>query len=68
VDAALLVSLTSFGKILAIVSLPYVVVIEQAPREEGTSSRCAAPDAFAKADPQVVDAALRALKVSGLPA
>ncbi|MGA8613386.1 MAG: nucleoside phosphorylase [Xanthobacteraceae bacterium] len=64
----LLISVTSAGQILPAASLPYFLVIDRALRDEGTSYHYAAPEAFAVADPQLVDAAIRALNASGLPA
>jgi uridine phosphorylase len=64
----LLISVTSAGQILPAANLPYFLVIDRALRDEGTSYHYAAPEAFAQADPQLVEAAIRALKGSGFPA
>ena len=47
-------------------SPPYFVVIDRALRDEGTSYHYAAADAFAEADPNIVAAAMKALKNAGL--
>ena len=62
-----LISLTSAGQIAPLSNPPYFVVIDRAMRDEGTSYHYAAPDAFATADPQVVDTAMRALAATALP-
>jgi uridine phosphorylase len=62
----MLISLTSAGQIEPITRPPYFVVIDRALRDEGTSYHYAAPSAFAEADPQLVAAAMRALKRAGL--
>jgi uridine phosphorylase len=64
----LLISVTSAGQISPAANLPYFLVINRALRDEGTSYHYAAPEAFAQADPQLVKAAIHALKGSGLPA
>jgi uridine phosphorylase len=64
----MLISLTSAGQIEPITRPPYFVVIDRALRDEGTSYHYAAPSAFAEADPQLVAAAMRALKRAGLRA
>jgi len=63
----LLISLTSAGQINAVGNPPYFVVIDRALRDEGTSYHYAAPQAFAKADPRLVHAAVDALKHRSLP-
>jgi uridine phosphorylase len=57
----MLVSLTSAGQINAMGDPPYFVVIDRALRDEGTSYHYAAPETFAKADPDIVKAAMNAL-------
>jgi uridine phosphorylase len=64
----MLISLTSAGQINAVRHPPYFVVIDRALRDEGTSYHYAAPEAFAEADPNLVDAAIRALTDKKLPA
>ena len=64
----LLISLTSAGQIVPAGSPPYFVVIDRALRDEGTSYHYAAPSAFAEADPNIVAAAMEALKNAGLRA
>jgi uridine phosphorylase len=65
---ALLISVTSAGQIAPVRTPPYFVIIERALRDEGTSYHYAAPDAFAAADPALVDLAARALADAGTPA
>ena len=64
----LLISLTSAGQIVPAGGPPYFVVIDRALRDEGTSYHYAAPRAFAEADPNIVAAAMEALKNAGLRA
>lgn len=64
----LLLSLTSAGQIVPAGKPPYFVIIDRALRDEGTSYHYAAPASFAEPDPELVDAADRALKQAGLPA
>ena len=45
---------------------PYFVVIDRALRDEGTSYHYAAPQAFAEADPHIINAAMNALTDLGL--
>jgi uridine phosphorylase len=61
----LLISLTSAGQIVPAADPPYFVVIDRALRDEGTSYHYAPPDAFAQADPHIVDVAARALTAAG---
>jgi uridine phosphorylase len=56
-----LISVTSAGQINPVGNPPYFVVIDRALRDEGTSYHYAAPDTFAEADPDIVNAAMRAL-------
>jgi uridine phosphorylase len=63
-----LLSLTSAGQILPTGRPPYFVVIDRALRDEGTSYHYAAPDTFAEADPDLVAAAMTALKDAGMSA
>jgi uridine phosphorylase len=58
----LLVSLTSAGQIVASGPPPYFVIIDRALRDEGTSYHYAAPAEFAEANPQLVDAAAKAVQ------
>jgi uridine phosphorylase len=64
----ILISLTSAGQILPAGRPPYFVVIDRALRDEGTSYHYAAPDTFAEADPDLVAAAIGALKDAGMSA
>jgi uridine phosphorylase len=64
----ILISLTSAGQIVPAGPLPYFVVIDRALRDEGTSYHYAAPEAFAAANPRLVEAARRALAQAGLAA
>jgi uridine phosphorylase len=61
-----LISVTSAGQIVPVGRTPYFVLIDRALRDEGTSYHYATPSAFAEADPQLVAAAVRALKDVGL--
>jgi uridine phosphorylase len=47
---------------------PYFVIIDRALRDEGTSYHYAAPDVFAEANPNLIDAAKRALHEAGVSA
>jgi nucleoside phosphorylase len=60
-----LISLTSAGQINPIGNPPYFVVIDRALRDEGTSYHYAAPEAFAEANPYIIEAAARALTGAG---
>src|ERR1700688_446324 len=64
----LLVSLTSAGQITPSARPPYFVVIDRALRDEGTSYHYAPPEEVAKADPQLVAAAMHGLTARGLRA
>jgi uridine phosphorylase len=64
----MLISLTSAGQIAPAADPPYFVIIDRALRDEGTSYHYAPPDAFAEADPHIVEAAARALADAGLRA
>ena len=64
----LLISVTSAGQISPAANLPYFLVINRALRDEGTSYHYAAPEAFAQADPQLVNTAIHVLQRFGLPA
>jgi len=64
----MLISLTSAGRIGPVGDPPYFVVIDRALRDEGTSYHYAAPEAFAGADPRLVETAIRALTEAGLRA
>jgi uridine phosphorylase len=57
----ILISLTSAGQIVPAGNPPYFVVIDRALRDEGTSYHYATPDAFAAADPHLIEAARSAL-------
>src|SRR5215467_2029075 len=63
-----LLSLTSAGQIDPAGPPPYFVVIDRAMRDEGTSYHYAAPAEFADADPRLVEAASKALRLAGLRA
>jgi uridine phosphorylase len=62
----MLISLTSAGQIKPIGDAPYFVVIDRALRDEGTSYHYAAPETFAQADPDIVEAAKRGLAGASL--
>jgi uridine phosphorylase len=62
----LLISVTSAGQIVSAGPLPYFVIIDRALRDEGTSYHYAAPDVFAEANSDVIDAAKRALHAAGI--
>ncbi len=64
----ILISLTSAGQIVPAGPPPYFVVIDRALRDEGTSYHYAAPDAFAEADPRLVETAGHALTQARLAA
>src|SRR5262245_60882578 len=64
----LLISMTSAGQITATAKLPYFVVIDRALRDEGTSYHYALPSEYSEADPELIAAATRALKTSGVNA
>jgi uridine phosphorylase len=63
-----LVSLTSAGQITPAGPPPYLVIIDRALRDEGTSYHYASPADFAEADPRLVAMASEALTSHGLPA
>lgn len=62
----MLISVTSAGQINPVGDPPYFVVIDRALRDEGTSYHYAAPQAFAEADPHIINAAMNALTDLGL--
>ena len=62
----MLISMTSAGQINPVGDPPYFVVIDRALRDEGTSYHYAAPQAFAEADPHIINAAMNALTDVGL--
>ena len=62
----MLISVTSAGQINPVGDPPYFVVIDRALRDEGTSYHYAAPQAFAEADPHIINAAMNALTDVGL--
>src|SRR5215472_4134088 len=64
----LLISMTSAGQLVEHAPPPYFVLIDRALRDEGTSYHYLPPGEFAAADPALVDAAMRALRDSGLHA
>ncbi len=64
----LLISVTSAGQIVQSEPPPYFVIIDRALRDEGTSYHYAPPSEFAQADPQLVAAAIGALRGKGLRA
>jgi len=57
-----LISITSAGQIQDGGGLPYIVVIDRALRDEGTSYHYLPPDQFAVADPALVDTIERAVR------
>ncbi len=63
-----LISLTSAGQIAAAGPTPYFVIIDRALRDEGTSYHYAAPAEYAEGDPQLVRAAVDALRNKDLQA
>jgi uridine phosphorylase len=63
----LLLSMTSAGQIMPLGQPPYFVVIDRALRDEGTSYHYLPPDDFADADPDLVAAAMDALRDAGTP-
>ncbi len=62
-----LISLTSAGQITPLGNPPYFVVIDRALRDEGTSYHYAAPEAFATADPRLIETAMHALGAAAVP-
>ena len=60
----MLISLTSAGRIVATMNPPYFVVIDRAPRDEGTSYHYAAPSEYSEADPRLIAMAIAALAKS----
>jgi uridine phosphorylase len=62
----LLLSITSAGQITPVGTLPYFVLIERAIRDEGTSYHYLPPARYAEADPNLLDAADRALAANGV--
>lgn len=64
----LLISLTSAGQIQPAGTPPYLVVIDRALRDEGTSYHYAAPAMFAEADPTLIATAIGALEAAELHA
>ncbi|MFY9693844.1 MAG: nucleoside phosphorylase [Xanthobacteraceae bacterium] len=64
----LLISVTSAGQIVSAGAPPYFVIIDRALRDEGTSYHYAAPEVFAEANPDLIDAAKRALHEAGVSA
>ena len=61
-----LISLTSAGQIVALEDPPYFIIIDRALRDEGASYHYAPPEAFAEADPRIVELSSDALKKAGL--
>src|SRR6266545_4067622 len=61
----LLLSLTSAGQIVTAGAPPYFVIIERALRDEGTSYHYASPSEYADASPQLLEAAIEAVKHDG---
>jgi nucleoside phosphorylase len=64
----LLISVTSAGQIVSAGPPPYFVIIDRALRDEGTSYHYAAPGVFAEANPDLIEAAKRALHEAGVAA
>lgn len=56
-----LLSITSAGQIAPLRSPPYFILIDRALRDEGTSYHYLPPARYSEADPELVDAARRAL-------
>jgi uridine phosphorylase len=56
-----LLSITSAGQITTVGTPPYFILIDRAIRDEGTSYHYLPPARYAEADPNLVDAAARAL-------
>ena len=63
-----LLSVTSAGQIVAKMPPPYLVVIDRALRDEGTSYHYAPPSEFAQADPRLVARIAKALSDGGVSA
>jgi len=61
-----LLSITSAGQIRRVGTPPYFILIDRAIRDEGTSYHYPPPARYAEADPNVLDAAARALTANGL--
>ena len=61
----LLISLTSAGQIVASAPLPYFIIIDRALRDEGTSYHYAPPSDYASACPNLLAAAVEAVKQDG---
>jgi Phosphorylase superfamily len=62
-----LLSITSAGQIAPVGSPPYFVLIDRALRDEGTSYHYLPPARYSEADPNLVDAAERALAEVDVP-
>ena len=62
----LLISITSAGQITPAGKLPYFVVIDRALRDEGTSYHYAKPSEYSEAEPQLVAAAVQAVRAKGV--
>ena len=65
---ALLVSITSAGRIAPVLPLPCTILIDRALRGDGTSHAYLPPAAFVDAGPDVLDAAARGLAAAGIAA
>jgi uridine phosphorylase len=61
----LLISLTSAGQIVASAPPPYFIIIDRALRDEGTSYHYAPPSDYASACPNLLAAAVEAVKQDG---
>lgn len=64
----MLISVTSAGQIVSAGSPPYFVIIDRALRDEGTSYHYAAAGDFVEAEPDLIEAAKRALQKAGVSA
>jgi uridine phosphorylase len=62
----LLVSLTSAGQITLAGQPPYIVIIDRALRDEGTSYHYAPPSEYGEADPRLIAMTVEALNGKGL--
>jgi len=62
-----LVSMTSAGQIVPLASPPYLVLIDRALRDEGTSYHYLPPSEFVEAEPRLVEAAMKAFAAAVRP-
>jgi uridine phosphorylase len=63
----LLISVTSAGQIVPVREPPYLIIIDRALRDEGTSYHYLPPADYSLADPGLVRVAERALAAAGMP-